>query len=101
MGAGTDQAEPSAKVMRWAGWEEERQVRLAGVGGVWFSGRERGSGDAVCILLTPERGGSAGNHKVFLLRVNGLGYIFWRRIACFLICRMINISPLLKGCLEE
>ena len=66
-----------------------------------FSGRERGSGDAVCILLTPERAGSAGNHKVFLLRVNGLGYIFWRRIACFLICRMINISPLLKGCLEE
>ena len=30
-----------------------------------FSGRERGSGDAVCISLTPERAGSAGNHKVF------------------------------------
>lgn len=40
-----------------------------------FSGRERGSGDAVCILLTPERAGSAGNHKVFLLRLNGRGYV--------------------------
>lgn len=66
-----------------------------------FSGRERGSGDAVRILLTPERAGSAGNHKVFLLRLNGRGYVFWRWIACFLICRMINISPLLKGCLEK